>query len=136
MSETLVLTQKLKGFGKRKAALANAILATGTGRLDINKKSYEHFFKSLGQEKDVLKKPLICLKLQDSLDVLVIVKGGGASAQLQAAQLAISKALSKIDTNARYMLKKHGFLNVDTRIKERRKYGLRKARKAPQYSKR
>lgn len=136
MSEALVVTQKLKGFGKRKAALANAILSTGTGRLEINKESYEHFFKSLGQEKEVLKKPLICLKLQNSFDVLVAVKGGGASAQLQAAQFAISKALSKIDTNSRCMLKKHGFLSVDTRIKERRKYGLRKARKAPQYSKR
>ncbi len=127
----------LKGVGKRKTAIANVLLLEGNGKLEINKKSYMDFFSGLSNdEKELLKKPLVFLELNQKFDIYVNVKGGGISAQLEAIKLGISKALSKISANEKQKLSRNSFLNRDSRIKERRKYGLRKARKAPQYSKR
>ncbi len=125
-----------KGIGKRKTSVAKAYLKKGTGLIKINEKEFSEFFKGNRGEEEKIKTPLILLDLLKSYDVNILVHGGGISARVEAIRLAISKALCTLDLTHRSKLKAHFFLNRDSRIKERRKYGLRKARKAPQYSKR
>nr|QOU10664.1 ribosomal protein S9 [Poteriospumella lacustris] len=132
LSQEIVLI----GLGKRKAAIANVKLIPGTGKIEVNKKPYDHFFKSLNFHKEVLSAPASFLKLHQNFDIFVNVKGGGLSSQLYAAQLGVAKALSKLGSTEKESLSQNSFLYRDSRIKERRKYGLKKARKASQYSKR
>lgn len=126
----------IQSIGKRKTSIAKILLTQGLGSLEVNKKSYKEFFYSLGEEKELLKSSLNFLKNDQNFDIFIKVKGGGLMSQLQASQLGIAKALSQLGIDQKYKLSQNGFLYRDPRIKERKKYGLRKARKAPQYSKR
>jgi len=124
------------GIGKRKTSVAKVFLSEGEGKITINNKTLDDFFMSLGEERELLKNPFILVELPNKYDVIVKVQGGGISAQLDAIQLAIVKAICAINTEYRKIFNKYLLLRRDSRIKERRKYGLKKARKASQYSKR
>ena len=124
------------GLGKRKTSVANVFLKDGSGIITVNGKTFENFFSAVGEERETIKIPLILLNLNNKYDIEIKVKGGGITGQLDAIRLAISKALSKINIEHRPLLKQNLLLRRDSRIKERRKYGLKKARKASQYSKR
>jgi small subunit ribosomal protein S9 len=124
------------GLGKRKTSVAKVFLSLGKGEISVNNIPFEIAFQSLKHEKESIKLPLLLLNLTESYDIVIHVKGGGISAQLEAIQLAISKAICTIQSSYRPQLHQEFFLRRDSRIKERRKYGLKKARKAPQYSKR
>jgi small subunit ribosomal protein S9 len=124
------------GLGKRKTAVAKVFLQEGNGNIQVNNLPFNIAFHSLKEEKEIIKNPLVLLNLTENYDIDIKVKGGGINAQLEAIQLAISKALCLIDTTYRPQLHQKLFLRRDSRIKESKKYGLKKARKAPQYSKR
>lgn len=124
------------GLGKRKQAVARVFLIPGEGNLTINKISGNKYLQYNDSYLDTVWAPLKALNLDKQFDVIVIVKGGGLTGQAQSIQLGIARQLCKIDEQNRSILKPFGFLTRDSRIKERKKYGLRKARKAPQYSKR
>jgi len=125
-----------EGLGKRKTSIAKVFLKEGSGLITINQKTFEDFFQSLKEERELIKSPLVLVNLNNKYDISIQVKGGGVTAQLEAIQLAISKALCTINNEFRPILNQSLFLRRDSRIKERRKYGLKKARKASQYSKR
>jgi small subunit ribosomal protein S9 len=124
------------GLGKRKTSVAKVFLKEGSGLITINSKTYEDFFSGIGEEREILKNPFILVNLNNKYDIDIKVKGGGISSQLNAIKLAISKAICTINNDYRQTLNQHLLLRRDSRIKERRKYGLKKARKASQYSKR
>ncbi|AUW92989.1 MAG: 30S ribosomal protein S9 [Sulfobacillus thermosulfidooxidans] len=123
------------GTGRRKNAVARVRLVPGTGRIFINGRSMEDYFPLLTLQKAIMA-PLNSVDLSGRFDVLVRVEGGGVSGQAGAVRHGIARALLRVDTNLRVPLKQRGFLTRDARMKERRKYGLKKARKAPQFSKR
>lgn len=133
MNNTTIL---YTGIGKRKTSVAKVFLSEGSGNISINNKSLEDFFNSIGEERDLLKNPFILTELNNKYDVNVKVQGGGVSAQFDAIQLAIVKAICAIDVEYRKIFNQFLLLRRDSRIKERRKYGLKKARKASQFSKR
>jgi small subunit ribosomal protein S9 len=130
------LTSFYSGIGKRKTSVAKVFLKEGTGTIMVNGKPWEEFFFGIGEEKELIKNPFISLNLLNQYSVDIKVKGGGISGQFDAICLAVAKALSTINTEYRPILNQNLFLRRDSRIKERRKYGLKKARKASQYSKR
>jgi small subunit ribosomal protein S9 len=121
--------------GRRKEAIARVRLIPGTGKWTINSRTLEDYFPNKVHQQ-VVNEPLKTLDVADRYDVLVRVQGGGISGQAGAVRLGIARALTQTDDDARPPLKKAGFLTRDPRAKERKKYGLKKARKAPQYSKR
>ena len=121
--------------GKRKSAIARVRITPGTGKVTINKKELNEFY-SLETLKAVVMRPFTVANMMEKYDVIATVKGGGFSAQAGAVAHGISKALASIDLDTRTSLKRSGLLTRDSRVKERRKYGLKKARKAPQFSKR
>jgi len=121
--------------GKRKCAIARVRIFPGTGKVTINDKELEGFY-ALQTLRAVILKPFLTANTAEKYDVVASVKGGGFSAQAGAIAHGISKALSTTDGDVRTSLKKAGLLTRDSRVKERRKYGLKKARKAPQFSKR
>ena len=121
--------------GKRKSAIARVRITPGTGKITINKKELNEFY-SLETLKAVVMRPFTVANMMEKYDVIATVKGGGFSAQAGAVAHGISKALASIDLDTRTSLKRAGLLTRDSRVKERRKYGLKKARKAPQFSKR
>ena len=121
--------------GKRKSAIARVRITPGTGIVTINKKELNEFY-SLETLKAVVMRPFTVANMMEKYDVIATVKGGGFSAQAGAIAHGISKALASIDLDTRTSLKRSGLLTRDSRVKERRKYGLKKARKAPQFSKR
>lgn len=124
------------GLGKRKQAIARVFLIPGEGNLIINKTPGEKYLQYNETYLNTVFSPLEKLNLEKQFDIVAIVKGGGLTGQAEAVQLGIARLLSKTDKDNRIVLKPFGFLTRDSRIKERKKYGLRKARKAPQYSKR
>ena len=124
------------GVGKRKQAVARVFFKFGSGNLIINKVPGEKYLQYNDNYINIVKAPLNILDLENNFDIIALVKGGGLSGQAEAIQLGIARLLSIIDNENRPKLKSQGFLTRDSRIKERKKYGLRKARKAPQYSKR
>lgn len=124
------------GVGKRKQAVARVFLIPGTGNLIINKVSGNKYLQYNDTYLTTVWAPLNVLNLEKQFDIVVLVKGGGLTGQAQAIQLGVARQLCKLDEKNRALLKPFGFLTRDSRIKERKKYGLRKARKAPQYSKR
>lgn len=130
------MTNIYTGIGKRKTSVAKVYLNEGSGNIKVNKKSFDEFFAGLGEEREKIKNPLLLVKLNNQYDISIIVKGGGISSQLDAIRLAISKSICQINNEYRSILNKELLLRRDSRIKERRKYGLKKARKASQYSKR
>jgi small subunit ribosomal protein S9 len=121
--------------GRRKEAIARVRLVPGSGTWTINGRTLEDYFPNKVHQQ-VVNEPLKTLDVADRYDVLVRVSGGGVSGQAGAVRLGIARALTQTDDEARPPLKKAGFLTRDARAKERKKYGLKKARKAPQYSKR
>ena len=124
------------GLGKRKTSVAKVFLTEGSGIITVNNKTFDHFFAGIGEEKQILKTPLVLVNVNNQYDIDIKIKGGGITSQLEAIRLAISKALCTIDSEYRPILNQKMLLRRDSRIKERRKYGLKKARKASQYSKR
>ncbi|MBQ1803298.1 MAG: 30S ribosomal protein S9 [Aeriscardovia sp.] len=124
------------GTGKRKNAVARVWLKPGSGKWTVNGRSLENYFTQALSRREV-QSPFTLLHLEGKFDVFVRVEGGGISGQAGAVRLGISRALNEIDRDHnRETLKKHGFLTRDARVVERKKPGLHKARKAPQYSKR
>lgn len=123
------------GTGRRKNAIARVYLVPGDGKIIVNGKDMNDYFQRKTLEV-LVKEPLKVTGAEGRFDVNVKVKGGGISGQAGAIKLGIARALVQADPNLRPQLKKVGFLTRDPRMKERRKYGLKKARKAPQFSKR
>ena len=124
------------GTGRRKEAIARVRLAPGTGQWSINGRSLQDYFPNKLHQQEV-NEPFVTAGVVGSYDVIVRISGGGTSGQAGAVSLGIARALNAIDTEAsRPALKKAGLLTRDARVKERKKAGLKKARKAPQYSKR
>ncbi|OUN00429.1 MAG: 30S ribosomal protein S9 [Paenibacillaceae bacterium ZCTH02-B3] len=121
--------------GRRKTAVARVRLVPGEGRITVNKRNIDDYF-GLESLKLIVRQPLVLTGLDGKYDVYVIANGGGISGQAGAIRHGIARALLKIDPELRPALKKAGFLTRDPRMKERKKYGLKKARRAPQYSKR
>ncbi|MDO4539937.1 MAG: 30S ribosomal protein S9 [Syntrophomonadaceae bacterium] len=123
------------GTGRRKKAVARVRLVPGTGNIVINDRSFEEFFPNKTSRLIVMQ-PMNLTSTDGRYDVICRVHGGGVSGQAGAVRLGIARALIKGDPELRPTLKRAGFLTRDPRMKERKKYGLHKARKAPQYSKR
>ncbi|MDP4176966.1 MAG: 30S ribosomal protein S9 [Bacillota bacterium] len=123
------------GTGRRKKSIARVRLVPGEGKVTINKRDIDNYF-GLDTLKYVVNQPLVLTETKDKFDVIVNVHGGGLTGQAGAIRHGISRALLKADETLRGELKKAGFLTRDPRMKERKKYGLKKARRAPQFSKR
>ncbi|KNZ69446.1 30S ribosomal protein S9 [Thermincola ferriacetica] len=123
------------GTGRRKNAVARVRLVPGDGNVTVNNRSLDEYFGKKTLEM-IIKQPLNLTNTLGQYNVLASVRGGGTSGQAGAVRLGIARALIKADPNLRPALKKAGFLTRDPRMKERKKYGLKKARRAPQYSKR
>ncbi len=122
--------------GRRKEAVARVRIVPGTGRWVINGRDLESYFPNKVHQQ-LVKEPFVTAGVEDAYDVFVRIDGGGTTGQAGALRLGIARALNDVDAEAfRPALKKAGFLTRDARVKERKKYGLKKARKAPQYSKR
>jgi len=121
--------------GRRKQAIVRARLTPGTGVFKLNGRTLENYFPNK-MHQQLIKEPFVTLEKADQYDVIATLSGGGITGQAGALRLAISRALINIEPDDRPALKKAGFLTRDPRAKERKKYGLKKARKAPQYSKR
>nr|WP_211211028.1 30S ribosomal protein S9 [Sporichthya polymorpha] len=122
--------------GRRKEAVARVRIVPGTGKWKINGRELENYFPNKVHQQ-IVKEPLVSLGLENSYDVFVRLHGGGVSGQAGALRLGIARSLNEADAeHNRPTLKKAGFLTRDPRATERKKYGLKKARKAPQYSKR
>jgi small subunit ribosomal protein S9 len=132
----LVFQKSNIGLGKRKQSIARVFLIPGEGNLIINKVNGEKYLQYNDTYLKTVFAPLEKLTLEKQFDVVASVKGGGLTGQAEAIQLGIARLLSTMEKENRLILKPFGFLTRDARIKERKKYGLRKARKAPQYSKR
>ena len=128
-------TTKFYGTGRRKKSIARVYLVPGTGNITVNKRSIDEYF-GLGTLKVIVRQPLVATETVDKFDVLVNVKGGGYTGQAGAIRHGISRALLQVDDEYRPLLKKAGYLTRDPRMKERKKYGLKAARRAPQFSKR
>jgi small subunit ribosomal protein S9 len=130
-----IATGPVGATGRRKQAIARVRLVPGGGNWTINGRTLEDYFPNKVHQQ-IVNEPFVTLDLVGSYDVLVRVQGGGISGQAGAVRLGIARSLIEADIEARPPLKKAGFLTRDPRAKERKKYGLKKARKAPQYSKR
>ncbi|MCI9168487.1 MAG: 30S ribosomal protein S9 [Dorea sp.] len=126
---------KFYGTGRRKKSVARVYLTAGTGNITINGRDIDEY---LGLEtlKVIVRQPLVLTETEGKFDVLVNVKGGGYTGQAGAIRHGISRALLEADADYRPALKKAGYLTRDPRMKERKKYGLKAARRAPQFSKR
>jgi len=123
------------GTGRRKKSVARVRLVPGTGNITVNKRDLDNYF-DFDTLKVLVKEPLVITDTLDKYDVIATVNGGGFTGQAGALRHGISRALLKADEELRPILKKAGFLTRDPRMKERKKYGLKKARRAPQFSKR
>jgi small subunit ribosomal protein S9 len=121
--------------GRRKEAVVRVRLTPGTGQFSLNGKTLEQYFPNKVHQQ-LIREPLVTVEKPESFDVRANLHGGGITGQAGALRLAIARALTELDSEDRPALKKAGFLTRDPRVKERKKYGLKKARKAPQYSKR
>ncbi len=130
-SEKIVLC----GTGRRKSSIARVRLVEGKGKITINGRDIEEY---LGMDtlKAIVKQPLVVTNTLDKYDIVCKVIGGGTTGQAGAIRHGIAKALNEANTEFRPVLKSNGFLTRDSRMKERKKYGMKKARKAPQFSKR
>ena len=126
---------KYYGTGRRKKSIARVYLTPGTGKITINKRDIDEYF-GLETLKVVVRQPLVATETLEKFDVLVNVHGGGFTGQAGAIRHGIARALLKADAEFRPTLKKAGYLTRDPRMKERKTYGLKAARRAPQFSKR
>ena len=130
-----VTTGRAGATGRRKEAIARVRILPGSGSWTINGRSLENYFPNKVHQQAV-REPFATLDADGAFDVIARITGGGVSGQAGALRLGIARALTDLDQENRPPLKKAGFLTRDARVKERKKYGLKKARKAPQYSKR
>ncbi len=129
-------TQQFYGTGRRKSSVARVRLVPGNGNITINGRTIDEYF-GLETLKVIVRQPLVLTKTLDKFDIIVKVEGGGFTGQAGAIRHGISRALLEADTESyRADLKAAGFLTRDSRMKERKKYGLKAARRAPQFSKR
>ena len=128
-------TTKFYGTGRRKKSIARVYLVPGTGVITVNKRDLDEYF-GLETLKVIVRQPLVATENADKFDVIVTVCGGGYTGQAGAIRHGIARALLQVDADYRPTLKKAGFLTRDPRMKERKKYGLKTARRAPQFSKR
>jgi len=128
-------TERYYGTGRRKKAIARVYLVPGKGNVTINKRDMNDYF-GLETLKVIVRQPLVATETAEKFDVIVNVKGGGYTGQAGAVRHGIARALLQVDGEYRPVLKKEGFLTRDPRMKERKKYGLKAARRAPQFSKR
>ena len=126
---------KFYGTGRRKSSIARVYVMPGKGNITINKRDIDNYF-GLETLKVIVRQPLVATETLDKYDVIVNVHGGGTTGQAGAIRHGISRALLKADADFRPVLKAAGFLTRDSRMKERKKYGLKSARRAPQFSKR
>jgi small subunit ribosomal protein S9 len=126
---------KVGATGRRKEAVVRVRVSPGTGQFDLNGRSLEDYFASRTQRM-LATAPLRAAGKEKEVDVVASLEGGGVTGQAGALSHGIARALIELDASLRGVLKREGFLTRDAREKERRKYGLKKARKAPQYSKR
>ena len=126
---------KFYGTGRRKSSVARVYLVPGTGKITINKRDIDEYF-GLETLKVIVRQPLALTETEGKFDVIVNVRGGGYTGQAGAIRHGLSRALLEADNDYRPALKAAGFLTRDPRMKERKKYGLKAARRAPQFSKR
>jgi small subunit ribosomal protein S9 len=124
-----------EGNGRRKTSTARVRLASGSGKLTVNDKPAEEYFTRFGDMKSILA-PLEAAGLQDKLDVTIKVQGGGVTGQTEAVRNGLARALVAMDAELRPAMRAGGFMTRDARAKERKKPGLKRARKAPTYTKR
>ena len=127
--------QKFYGTGRRKSSIARVYLTPGKGEITINKRSIDEYF-GLETLKVIVRQPLVAVEGAEKYDATITVKGGGYTGQAGAIRHGIARALLQVDGEFRPVLKKAGYLTRDPRMKERKKYGLKAARRAPQFSKR
>ena len=127
--------EMVRATGRRKEAIVRVRLVPGTGQWKLNGRTLDDYFPSKVHQQ-LVSEPFKTIEKSDRYDVLASLKGGGVSGQAGALRLGIARALVELEIEDRPALKKAGFLTRDARVKERKKYGLKKARKAPQYSKR
>jgi small subunit ribosomal protein S9 len=130
-----VVTGNAMGTGRRKEAIARVRISAGTGKWLINDRSLDEYFPNKVHQQ-LIGEPFVTLGADDAFDVVARITGGGVTGQAGALRLGIARALQLVDPENRPSLKRAGFLTRDPRVKERKKAGLKKARKAPQYSKR
>ena len=139
MTSALTVTdadgRPIQTVGRRKEAIVRVRLLPGTGQFTLNGRTIEEYFPNKVHQQ-LIREPFVMLEKGDQYDVIGLLHGGGVSGQACALRLGIARALIEIEPDDRPVLKKAGFLNRDPRVVERKKYGLKKARKAPQYSKR
>ena len=126
---------KYYGTGRRKKSIARVYLVPGKGDIKVNKRSIDDYF-GLETLKVIVRQPLVATETVEKYDAIITVRGGGYTGQAGAIRHGISRALLQADSDFRPVLKKAGYLTRDPRMKERKKPGLRKARRAPQFSKR
>ncbi len=135
MAAKKAASAKFYGTGRRKSSIARVYVMPGKGNITINKRDIDNYF-GLETLKVIVRQPLVATETVDKYDVIVNVHGGGTTGQAGAIRHGISRALLKADADFRPVLKAAGFLTRDSRMKERKKYGLKAARRAPQFSKR
>ena len=135
MAKAKQTVQHTPATGRRKSAIARVRLVTGNGKITINKRDIDAYF-GLETLKQIVRQPLVLANALDKFDVMVTVNGGGISGQAGAIRHGIARALVKFSEENKPVLKTAGLLTRDPRMKERKKYGLHKARKAVQFSKR
>ena len=127
--------ERYYGTGRRKKSVARVYVMPGKGNITINKRNIDEYF-GLETLKVIVRQPLVATDTEGKYDILVNVKGGGYTGQAGAIRHGLARALTKVDPEFRPALKKEGYLTRDPRMKERKKYGLKAARRAPQFSKR
>jgi len=129
-------TQYYEGIGRRKESTARVRIASGTGVFMVNQKSLEEYFGRTGDVETIIAPLQAVGEARNTLDITAIVKGGGVNGQTDAVMMGVARALLIMKPDARSVLRKGGFLTRDARVKERKKPGLKRARKAPTYTKR
>ena len=139
MTSALTVTdadgRPIQTVGRRKEAIVRVRLLPGTGQFKLNGRTLEEYFPNKVHQQ-LIREPLVLVEKPDSFDIFANLHGGGVSGQAGALRLAIARALIEVEPEDRPALKKAGFLTRDARVKESKKYGLKKARKAPQFTKR
>ncbi|EKD88387.1 MAG: hypothetical protein ACD_34C00571G0002 [uncultured bacterium] len=128
--------QYYEGIGRRKESSARVRIMSGTGKFTVNDKPLEHYFPRIGDMEAILGPLAAVSKDRETFDITATVYGGGVTGQTDSVQLGLARALVKLDIDSIASLRKGGFLTRDPRIKERKKPGLKRARKAPTYTKR
>jgi small subunit ribosomal protein S9 len=128
--------QYYEGIGRRKESTARVRVMSGSGQFIVNEKPGEAYFPRVGDVESIMAPIMAAGENRSALDITVVVKGGGVTGQTEAVQLGVARALVKMNPDLQPTMRKGGFLTRDARVKERKKPGLKRARKAPTYTKR